>query len=133
MQIGNLEPEAAETRSKEVGAESKLSRERFEKWFGEPLLDGFKQDHTGMYYSREARRAWEIWQAAEKDTREQCSQEVTELIKLAASVVRREYLPNLERCRTIRDARDEISRHDSRHVDLGMKIKAVAARLRGGI
>jgi hypothetical protein len=40
------------------------SRDKFEKWFGEPLWDGFQRDHTGIYYSREARRAWEIWQAA---------------------------------------------------------------------
>lgn len=55
----------------------------------------------------------------------------TELIKIAASVVHREYLPSLERCRTIQDAMAEVARFDSRHVDLAMKIKAVADRIRG--
>jgi hypothetical protein len=60
--------------TKNGSSEIAESRERFEEVFGSPLFDGFKRDWTGMYYSREARRAWEIWQMAERDTRERCAQ-----------------------------------------------------------
>jgi hypothetical protein len=87
-------------------------------------------------------RGWQIadqirplLREAERDTRELVAQQqrenVTDLIHIAGAVVRREYLPILERCRTIQDARYEIERYDSRHVDLAMKIKAVAERIRG--
>jgi hypothetical protein len=40
------------------------AREQFEQWFGPPGIDyDFERDSSGMYYSRQARRAWEIWEA----------------------------------------------------------------------
>lgn len=48
-----------------------------------------------------------------------------DLLELSAQVVRRVYLPSLERCRTITDARREVDRHDSSHAYLAMELKKV--------
>ena len=47
----------------------------------------------------------------------------TEILRIAAEIIRREYLPSLEKCRTIQHARQEVQRMDNRHVDLAMRLK----------
>ncbi|HEY6766613.1 MAG TPA: hypothetical protein VI386_17780 [Candidatus Sulfotelmatobacter sp.] len=47
------------------------------------------------------------------------------LLKVAAQVARRAYLPSLERCRTIGDAREEIYRYDDIHARLAQELKEI--------
>jgi hypothetical protein len=47
------------------------------------------------------------------------------LLNIAAKVARREYLPSLEKCRTINDAHVEVGRYDKYHATLAMDLKAV--------
>jgi hypothetical protein len=55
---------------------------------------------------------------------------VGDLLKLAARVARREYLPSLERCHTICDARIELSCMDDRHGELAMQLKDIWNKLK---
>ena len=50
----------------------------------------------------------------------------TELINIAAQIVRLEYLPSLDRCRTIQDARREVARMSEQHIVLALKLKELA-------
>ena len=50
----------------------------------------------------------------------------TELINIAAQIVRLEYLPSLYRCRTIQDARREVARMSEQHIVLALKLKELA-------
>ena len=52
------------------------------------------------------------------------------LLELAAKIARREYLPDLETARTIRDARAIVKFYDDRHGQLAMQLKAVWDELR---
>ena len=47
------------------------------------------------------------------------------LLEIAAKLARREYLPSLERCRTIRDARAEVGRYDDYHGRLASELKTI--------
>lgn len=54
---------------------------------------------------------------------------MTEFLELTAKIARREYLPSLEKCRTIRDARAEVQRYDDYHGYLAQKLKEIWDRL----
>ena len=47
------------------------------------------------------------------------------LLELAAKIARSEYLPSLERCKTLRAANAEIRAMDDRHGQLAMELKAI--------
>lgn len=55
----------------------------------------------------------------------------TKLLKIAAKVARREYMPSLENCRTISDARIEVRRMDDLHAQLAWELKTVLDALAG--
>ena len=48
-----------------------------------------------------------------------------DLLEIAARIARREYLPNVDRCRTISDVRKEVRRYDDYHGHLAMRLKSV--------
>lgn len=55
----------------------------------------------------------------------------TKLLKIVAKVARREYMPSLENCRTISDARIEVRRMDDLHAQLAWELKTVLDALAG--
>lgn len=102
------------------------------------------RDAEGVYLNCFVQAAWDArdaWQASLSSRAPQPAETPrtlyepqraieSKLIALAAQIVRREYLPSLEKCRTIRDAKAEVLRYDSRHVDLGMAINKIADTFR---
>lgn len=53
-----------------------------------------------------------------------------QLVKLAAKMARRELLPSLEKCRTIREARAEVQRYDNSHAYFAQDLKRISDSLR---
>ena len=49
----------------------------------------------------------------------------TRLLDVAARVARRKYLPSLEKCRTINDARCVVRKMDKEHVSLAAELKEI--------
>jgi protein-arginine kinase activator protein McsA len=49
----------------------------------------------------------------------------TRFLKLISAIARREYLPAMDKCRTIQDARAEVLRFDDRHAALAQTLKAI--------
>lgn len=68
--------------------------------------------------------------AVRREAMEEAGESVGRLIKLAASIARREYLPDLADCGTIHAARKRVELLDGRHAVLAVEIRQIADAIR---